>query len=184
MGLSSGRFRIGPENGRVLLHTGREGIGSRAGHDLTLEVTDWSAQVEVPESGPAEAIVTARLELATLTVRGGTGGARPLTEKDRREIEENARRTLGVEDQTAATFESSRVVTDGDGGTIIGTLTLRGTATPIEVRVRSLAPGHYRGTAVMKQSAYGVKPYSAFLGALKVRDDVEVEIEVDVARAT
>jgi hypothetical protein len=30
------------------------------------------------------------------------------------------------------------------------------------------------------QSAHGTKPYSALLGALKVRDDVEVEIEVEL----
>jgi hypothetical protein len=35
---------------------------------------------------------------------------------------------------------------------------------------------------VLTQSAYGIKPYSAFLGALKVRDDVEVEIAVRVGR--
>ncbi|MEU8262674.1 YceI family protein [Micromonospora sp. NPDC048999] len=43
-----------------------------------------------------------------------------------------------------------------------------------------MTPDRYRATAVVAQSAYGIKPYSAFLGALKVRDDVEVEIEVDL----
>jgi polyisoprenoid-binding protein YceI len=183
MGVRSGRFGFGPENGRLVVHTGREGIGSKAGHDLTIEVTDWSAQVDVPDSGPAEATVTARLELGSLIVRDGTGGATPLTELDRREIEENARRTLSVDRQPTATFESSRIVADDDSGTIMGTLTLRGTATPIEVRVHRLAPDRYRGTAVVTQSAYGIKPYSAFLGTLKVRDEIEVEIDVDLARA-
>jgi len=30
------------------------------------------------------------------------------------------------------------------------------------------------------QSAYGIKPYTAFLGALKVRDAVLVEVTVDL----
>ena len=36
---NTGNFRLGPENGRVVLKTGRQGIAARAGHDLTLEVT-------------------------------------------------------------------------------------------------------------------------------------------------
>jgi hypothetical protein len=48
--------------------------------------------------------------------------------------------------------------------------------------VSEAAPDRYRGNAVVKQSAYGIKPYSAFLGALRVRDEVEVEIEVDLTR--
>jgi polyisoprenoid-binding protein YceI len=182
MAMGSGRFQLGRNNGHLLLHTGREGVGSKVGHDLTIEVTDWSGQVDVPESGPADATVSARLELGSLTVREGTGGARPLTDKDRRDIEENARRTLGVDRHPTATFESQRVVIGADGGTISGILTLHGTAAPVDVRVSRVAPDRYRGSAVVRQRAYGIKPYSAFLGALKVRDEVEVEIEVDLTR--
>jgi polyisoprenoid-binding protein YceI len=183
MAMESGHFRLGPDTGRLLLHTGREGLGSRAGHDLTIEVTDWSGKVDLPESGPAEAAVTARVELGSLAVREGTGGVRPLTDQDRREIEENARRTLGADRHPTATFESQRVVTEADEGTISGTLTMHGTAAPIEVRVSRVAPDRYRGRAAVRQSAYGIKPYSAFLGALKVRDEVEVEVEVDLSHA-
>ena len=47
----AGNFRLGPDNGRVVLKTGRQGIAARAGHDLTIEVTRWSAQVDVLRSG-------------------------------------------------------------------------------------------------------------------------------------
>jgi polyisoprenoid-binding protein YceI len=183
MAMASGRYRLGPDSGHLLLRTGREGLGSRVGHDLTIEVTDWSGQVDVPDTGPADATVTARIELASLTVREGTGGAKPLTDQDRRDIVDNARRTLGVDRHPAATFESQQVVVGSDGGTIRGTLTLHGTAAPVEVRVTAVGPDRYRGSAVVRQTAYGIKPYSAFLGALKVRDNIEVEIDVDLSRA-
>jgi hypothetical protein len=32
------------------------------------------------------------------------------------------------------------------------------------------------------QSAFGIKPYSGFFGALKLRDEVTVEFEVDLAK--
>ncbi|WP_173159438.1 YceI family protein [Phytohabitans suffuscus] len=180
MTIRTGGLRFGPDNGRMLLRTGRKGVGSTVGHDLTIEVTDWSVQVNVPETGPADATATARVELGSLAVRAGTGGARPLTDKDRGEIVDNARRTLDVDRHPAATFESTRVVTGGDSATISGTLTVRGVAASIDVEVREVTPDRYRATTVVTQSAYGIKPYSAFLGALKVRDDVEVEIEVEL----
>jgi hypothetical protein len=46
---TTGNYRLGPDNGRVVLKTGRQGIAARAGHDLTIEITRWSAQVEVPD---------------------------------------------------------------------------------------------------------------------------------------
>lgn len=162
----------------MLLRTGRTGVGSSVGHDLTIEVTDWSVEINVPETGPADATATARVELTSLAVREGTGGARPLTDKDRAEIENNARRTLGADRHPTAAFESTRVVTGDDHSTISGTLRLHGVAAPIDVDVREVTPNRYRATTVVTQSAYGIKPYSAFLGALKVRDDVAVEIEV------
>jgi polyisoprenoid-binding protein YceI len=180
MAMGSGRFHLGPDSGQLILRTGREGLGSRAGHDLTIEVTDWSGEVDMPESGPADATVSARVQMGSLTVREGTGGAKPLTDKDRRDIEATARQTLDVDRHPTATFESQQVTPGVDGGTIRGVLTLHGTAAPLEVHVHSVGPDRYRGSAVVKQSAYGVKPYSAFLGALKVRDEVRVEIEVDV----
>src|SRR5215468_1830741 len=124
--ISPGRIRFGPNNGRMLLRTGRTGVGSSVGHDLMLEVTDWSAQFDIPETGPADATATARVDLGSLAVREGTGGARPLSERDRAEIETNARQTLDVDRHPTATFESTHVDIREGGGTISGTLTLHG----------------------------------------------------------
>jgi len=161
----------------MVVRTGRAGVGSTVGHDLTIELAAWSVQIDIPDSGPADARAMARIELESLAVREGTGGALPLTDKDRDEIGKNARRTLDVGRYPTATFESSRVVTGEDRTTISGTLTLHGVAAPVDVDVREVAPGQYRAATVITQSAHGLKPYSAFLGALKVRDDVEVEVE-------
>ncbi|MER7003639.1 YceI family protein [Dactylosporangium sp. NPDC000555] len=179
--IRTGPLRFDPHNGHMLLHTRRKGVGSTVGHDLTIEMTDWSVRIDIPETGPADATVTAHVELGSLVVREGTGGALPLSDKDRGEIEKNARRTLGVDRHPAATFESAGVVMGDDHATISGTLTLHGVAAPIDVHVRAVTPERYRATTVVTQSAFGIKPYSAFLGALKVRDDVEVELEVELA---
>ena len=89
MAAYTGNFRLGPDAGRVVLKTGRAGLVARAGHDLTIEVTRWSAQIEVPPEeggGLAAASVTAELDLGSREVRQGTGGVTPRTDGDRRDI--------------------------------------------------------------------------------------------------
>ena len=78
MAAYTGIFRLGPDTGRVVIKTGRAGLAAKAGHDLTIEFTRWSAQVEMPEEdagGVTAARITADLDLGSLEVREGTGGA-------------------------------------------------------------------------------------------------------------
>jgi YceI-like domain len=180
----TGTFRLGPDNGRVVLKTGRQGIAARAGHDLTIEVTRWSARVEVPDEaagGITAATVSAEFDLGSLEVREGTGGAKPLSDRDRGEI----RKTMsGILGGGTASFASSRIVRFGaSGGAIEGTLTLNGKSEPVRVQVSEPGPGRYRGTATVVQSAHGIKPYVGFFGALKLKDEVAVEFEVTVPAA-
>ena len=64
--IRTGRLRFGPDSGRVLLRTGRNGVGSSAGHYLTIEALDWSAKMTVPETGFTDATAAAHVELAPL----------------------------------------------------------------------------------------------------------------------
>jgi hypothetical protein len=180
----TGNFRLGPDNGRVVLKTGRQGIAARAGHDLTIEVTRWSAQIEVPgeaDGGVTAATVSAELDLGSLEIRSGTGGAKPLTDRDRGEI----RKTMsGIIGTGTASFTSSRIVRVGStGGAIEGTFTLNGRSETLRLQVSEPAPGRYRGSAQVIQSALGIKPYVGFFGALKLKDEVGVEFEVTLPAA-
>jgi polyisoprenoid-binding protein YceI len=175
----TGTHALGPASGRVLIKTGRAGLAARAGHDLTIEITRWSASVTVPaddDGGITAAAVSAELDLGSLTVRTGTGGAKPLSDRDRGDIHATARKILGK--GATATFTSSRVIPASGGGAIEGTLTLHGTPRPVRLQVTSPEPNRYRGTAVVRQSDFGITPYSGFLGALKLKDEVTVEFEV------
>jgi hypothetical protein len=180
-----GTFLLGPDAGRILIKTGRAGLAARAGHDLTLEITRWSARVTVPgdDGGVAAAAISAELDLSSLAVREGTGGAKPLSDKDRRDIENTAGKILG---DGAATFASTRVIpsgsASGSGGAIEGTLTFHGRSQPVRLEVASPAPGRYRGTATVRQTDFGITPYSGFFGALKLRDEVGVEFDIDLER--
>ena len=184
MAATTGNFELGPGSGRILLKTGRVGVAARAGHDLTLEVTNWSARIEVPAEdagGVTAATISADLDLGSLAVREGAGGVKPLTDSDRADIKKTISGILG---DGTATFTSSRIVRTGaTGGAIEGTLTLNGKSQPVRLQVAEPAPGRYRGTATVLQSAFGIKPYTGFFGALKLKDEVTVDFEVDLDRA-
>jgi polyisoprenoid-binding protein YceI len=181
----SGTYQLGPDSGRVLIKTGRAGLAARAGHDLTIEVTQWSATVTVPDGGIAAATVSAVLHLDSLTVREGTGGAKPLNDKDRRDIQNQAAKILGAGNQASASFTSTRVIPSGSGtsGAIEGTITLNGRSQPGRLQLTVPASGRYRGGATVKQTDFGITPYTGFFGALKLRDEINVEFEVDLDRA-
>jgi len=180
----TGNFRLGPDNGRVVLKTGRAGLASRAGHDLTIEVTRWSAEVQVPDEeagGVTAATVQADLDLGSLEVRSGTGGAKPLSDRDRADIKKQISGILGT---GTASFASSKIVRVGSsGGAIEGTLTFNGQSEPVRLQVSESEPGRYRGSATVIQTALGIKPYVGFFGALKLKDEVGVEFEVNLPAA-
>ena len=176
----TGSFRLGPDSGRVVIKTGRAGLAARAGHDLTIEVTRWSATVTVPGDGVAAAEVAAELDLGSLAVLEGTGGAKPLSDKDRRDILNTAGKILG---RGTARFTSTRIIPAASGGAIEGTLTLNGTTRPARLQLVSRGPGQYRGTATVRQTDHGITPYTGFFGALKLKDEVTVEVEADLTRA-
>ena len=74
-------------------------------------------------------------------------------------------------------FRSSRVVRDGERARIEGTLTLRGVIRPLAVDAVADAAA-WRAEVRLDQRDFGIKPFTAMLGALRVRADVRVAIRV------
>jgi polyisoprenoid-binding protein YceI len=175
-----GHLRVGPGSGHLIVRTRREGLAAKVGHDLTIEVTAWTADLTHDPNDLAATTLTVAVDLNSLSVREGTG-ALPLTDRDRKEIKATMGRILGG--SPTATFVASSVAGSTGGGSIDGTLSLHGVERPLRLDVVRDDADRYRGTARVTQSAFGIKPYSGMLGALKVRDDVEIEFDVDLDAA-
>ena len=60
-----------------------------------------------------------------------------------------------------------------------GELTLFGKTRPLAFDVAAPGDGTLTAAAVVKQTDWGMKPYSGLFGALKVVDEVEVSVAVD-----
>jgi polyisoprenoid-binding protein YceI len=178
--MQAGRYEL---EGRITLRTSRDGLAAQAGHDLTIDVGEWSGGLLIG-GDRAPVSLEVRLQLDSLVVRAGTGGIKPLTDRDRREILATARKVLSVDRNPEARFAASSFSPSGDGGTIDGTLTLAGQSGPLRLEVRQTGPDRYLATTSVRQTSFGIKPYSGFLGALKVSDDVAVEVEVGLTQAS
>ncbi len=174
MSLRAGSHKLGPADGSLQVRTFREGVAQKVGHDLVIAVTRWEATVEVQDDELAEVLLEA--DAQSLQVREGLGGLKPLTDKDRKEI-------LGNVDEKVLRrqpirFRSSSVRQAGDQLTVAGELTLAGTTRPASFDLRLADDGRLKGSVSVVQSEWGIKPYRGLMGALKVRDAVDVVLDV------
>src|SRR5262249_39774798 len=75
------------------------------------------------------------------------------------------------------TFRSTEVAPGSDGSlAVTGDLTILGTSRPIVFPLTLAEDGTLHAEMVMRQSDWGIKPYSALFGALKVAAGVQVAI--------
>jgi polyisoprenoid-binding protein YceI len=175
MSIEPGTHKLGPENATLTVATTRMGAASMAGHDLVIEVSSWEAELDTAKD-PA---LTFTADPRSLRVREGTGGVTELDDDDKAGIEQ----TIDEEVLKGATiaFRSTALELDagGNGATVQGELELGGTRRPISFQLRS-EDGRLSGRVIVKQSDWGIKPYSALFGTLKVADEVEVAVEAGV----
>jgi polyisoprenoid-binding protein YceI len=170
-----GAYELGPHNGTLSVRTGRTGAAAKAGHDLVIEVTSWSATLVLAED-PGQTSVSLDADPSSLRVREGSGGMQALGEDDKASIVQ----TIGEEVLKGAgiAFRSTAAAAaaDGSGISISGELTLVGHTHPVAFELLIGADGTLSARAVVRQTDWGIKPYSTLFGALKVADEVEVSL--------
>jgi polyisoprenoid-binding protein YceI len=159
----TGVTRFGPDTGSLEVHTYREGVAAKVGHDLIIEVESWEGS---DEGGTLELTADPR----SLRVREGHRGVKPLTDKDRDEIRKTIEaKVLGTQ---PIAFRSTLVADDA----VEGELTIAGATRPVAFRLEREGD-RVRATVRVVQSQWGIKPYRGLMGALKVRDDVDVVLD-------
>jgi polyisoprenoid-binding protein YceI len=178
---ATGTFQLGPENASLQVNTYREGVGAKVGHDLVIDVTRWEATIDLA-ADPAGSSIQLTVDPRSLEAREGRRGLKPLSDKDRAEIHNTIDpKVLGG---SPISF-TSRSVRGGAGGgsplVVEGDLTLAGQTRPITAELAINDDEHVTGTISVTQTTWGIEPYRGLMGALKVRDDVEVVIDARLA---
>lgn len=159
------------KSARCRVFTFKEGLLSAVAHDLEIDVTDFS--IEVGDDGS----IVARFDPRSLRVLHAIEKGRPsnaVSDKDKRKIESNIVDDV-LEAKRHGTIEfRSSAVADAE---VRGALTLHGKTRDIVVPVRE--DGEHRvGRVRLHQPDFGIKPYSAMLGTLKIQPHIEIELRV------
>ena len=171
---------IDQSSGVLEVHTGVAGRSARLGHRLVLAPTAWRAVVEVDGDRPVSLAVT--VDAASLEVVSGEGGLTPLSAPERAVATANAHRSLKVKANPAIEYRSTTIEASENGFRVRGELSICDTTRPCDFALvyEDAEPAPALATAVpVRQTDFGIKPFSLMMGTLQVADEVTV-----VARAT
>ena len=171
MPIQPGSHRLGPDNATLSVRTGRAGAAAKAGHDLLLHVTSWKAELVLGDA-PSMSLSA---DAGSLRVIEGKGGMQALGDDDIANIHQTIDAEVLKRQEIA--FHSTAVRGDGEMLHADGRLTLAGSSGPVSFDLTIGDDGRLSASTVVTQTDFGMKPYSALFGALKVADDVEVALE-------
>lgn len=166
----TGVHSFGPDTATLTVRTRKGGAAAKAGHDLEIAVTSWSATLDLGDE-PSLALTA---DPRSLRVVAGTGGVKGLDDGDKASIAQTI--DSNVLKGAPIAFRSTAVTPTAAGFDVRGDLDLAGRTHPIAFAL-TVASGRLTAGATVRQTDWGIKPYSAMLGALKVLDDVEVAFD-------
>jgi polyisoprenoid-binding protein YceI len=176
-------WTLAPPDGELLVRTAVTGRAARLGHRLSIEMTSWQATVRWTGGEPAA--VELAIEVRLLQVLRGDGGVKSLSAPEKALVRSNALNCLDAKRFPQIRFHADDITRSGDGYRLVGALEIRGRASErvINVRVDDLGDSwRISGDSAVRQSEFGIKAYSMFMGAMKVADEVTVSFVAQSAK--
>lgn len=158
--------------------TYKQGLLSPMAHDLRLRVGRF--RIELDEAEPR---ISASFDASSLYVdtamRDGAESPEALSAADKNKIARQIREeVLHADAHPSISFHSTRLTARADGGyEVAGQLTLHGVTRPL-LASTSLVGGRQQLELALHQPHFGIEPYRALLGALKIESDVRVRLVV------
>jgi hypothetical protein len=164
---------------RVLVFTYKDGLLARLAHDLQIDCGKFDVERKGDE-------IVGKFALASLRVDGAVQHGRVahgvLSDGDRRKILETMTTdVLELRRFPDATVKGT-IRTAGGGFTIDGTLELHGRSAPLAPIAVTKRGDLWVAEVTIVPSRWGIAPYRALAGALKLQDRVTVRVELDADR--
>ena len=162
-------------HGELLVRTGVTGRAARMGHRLTIAMRRWQATVSWAGSEPATAELT--VEVESLEVLRGEGGVKALSGPEKALVRSNALRSLDADRFPQVRFTAETIEQTANGYLLTGTLQIHGRTRKrvVDLGTEDLSDSwRMSSQATVRQSDFGVKPYSLLMGSMKVADEVTV----------
>ncbi|HUL99485.1 MAG TPA: YceI family protein [Mycobacterium sp.] len=177
-------WNLDASDGQLLVTTGVTGRAARMGHRLTIAMNAWRATVAW--AGDEPSAVALDVDVDSLEVLRGEGGVTPLSGPEKGIARSNALKSLDAKRFPSISFRTSEVTKTADGYRLTGTLDIHGKSRTqtVDLRVEDLGESWRMSTDVpVRQSEFGVKPYSLFMGSMKVADEVTVSFTATRSKA-
>ncbi|MGH3633302.1 YceI family protein [Mycobacterium sp.] len=176
-------WTLNASDGELLVRTRVTGRAAKVGHRLTIAMKHWRATVQWAEGEPARAEL--KVDVASLEVLHGEGGITALSGPEKTLVRSNALKSLDVNRFPRISFDTDSIEKRPDGYRFSGMLQIHGKtrAQVIELRTADLGDNWRMSTeAAVRQSDFGIKPYSLLMGSLKVADEVAVSFTAQHAK--
>jgi hypothetical protein len=155
----------------------KDGIFQPLGHDLKIRVTSFTVDID-EATYRTIAWFDPRSLRAECAVRGGIDRPDLLSEKDREEINDHIiRDVFDAQHYPDIGFTSRAVAREDDTARLTGDLLLHGRKKEITVISRTVGARRIAEATVF-QPDFGIRPFSAFFGTLKVKPSVLVQVIV------
>ena len=169
--------RFDAYNSECLLFSFKDGLLARLAHDLKLQVERFSIEVDESDRSIEATFDPSSISVVCAQVDGRDDPS-TLSKGDKKKIYDNVTKdVLRVRKFPEIRFDSTSVVERGDGYAVQGTLQMHGKSRGIQASIR--AEGSRWITELrLHQPDFGIKPYTAALGGLKVKPDVLVRVSV------
>jgi polyisoprenoid-binding protein YceI len=169
--------RFDAYNSECLLFSFKDGLLARLAHDLKLQVERFSIEVDDATHQIKATFDPSSIQVVCAQVDGRDDPS-TLSKGDKKKIYDNVTKdVLRVRKHPEIRFESTNVVGRGEGFAVEGTLHLHGKSRNMQASVRAEGD-RWVSEVRVHQPDFGIKPYTAALGALKVKPDVVVRVSV------
>jgi polyisoprenoid-binding protein YceI len=180
---AAARYEIDHARSEIVAKVFKSGPASAFAHDHVVRATRWQATLDL-SSDPVALSADVRVDATGLAVdepevRARYDLADTLSDDDRAQVRASM---LGADQLDVAAFPEMRFVVTRleraeDGFRIVGELTVHGVTRHV-ARSLSITPDGdafvARGQVRIRQSDFGIQPYSAFLGAVRTQNEVEI----------
>lgn len=185
MALQAGNYVLTANSSKLFIYTYKEGFLSAVAHDLLIDVTHFTVNLNIPPAGSDSARVQAEIQANSLKVicamKDGLRQNEALKEKDTADIEDaTSKDVLHPAKYPTISFQSTGIQGNSDVYRVKGDLTLHGVTRPIEFDAKTTNGKDLKGKVTLSQKDYGMKPYKALFGTLKVKNEVEIIFDLSL----
>jgi polyisoprenoid-binding protein YceI len=183
-------YRIRPEESLLLIHVGSDGKAANLGHEHAVASIDLQGFVELA-ADPAASRAEVVMPLMNLLVdepqyRDLLELEKPISSDDVAATYSNMRKVLEAEQFPWVKVEATFASAESDSPDLDVSITMHGVSLAYRVPVQFTSNDNrvvVSGRLTLKQSDFGLTPFSAVGGLLKVADELQVRFVVVADRA-